>query len=99
VLAKQLGGREAMEEACKDAQRDTPVEIENTAFGDLDGDGYEETAVLAFSCQVDQVGPDLFAVYNRLKSVELVELPLQKESDAPTMKEGLAKESSRSLAL
>jgi hypothetical protein len=86
VLAKDLGGRGAMEAACKDSLRDKPVEIEDTVFGDLDGDGYDEAAVTAFSCQVGQAGPDLFAVFKQLKSGDIIELPLEKLKDGAKFK-------------
>ncbi len=81
VLAKDLGGREAMEAACKVSMRSDPVEIEDTVFGDVDGDGYDEAAVTAFSCQAGQAGPDLFAVFKQLKSGDIIELPLEKIKD------------------
>ncbi len=86
VLTKQLGGEQAMKEACEDSLRHEPVEIEKTVFGDLDGDGYEEAAVTAFSCQVGQAGPDLFAVFKQEASGKIVELPLQEAQDVPKFK-------------
>jgi len=86
LLAKLLGGREKMEAACKNSLRSEPVEIQDTVFGDLDGDGYEEAAVLATSCEVGQSGPDLFAVFKQLKSGGMIELPLEKTEDAVKFK-------------
>jgi hypothetical protein len=86
VLAKQLGGVEAMKAACKNSLRDTPVEIEATVFGDLDGDGIDEAAVTAFSCQAGQAGPDLFAVFKQLKSGDIIELPLERLKDGTKFK-------------
>lgn len=86
LLAKELGGREAMEAACKDSLRSDPVEIENTVFGDLDGDGIDEAAVMAYSCQAGQSGPDLFAVFKLLKSGEMIELPHEKPEDSAKFK-------------
>jgi len=86
VLAKQLGGRDAMKAACKESLRDGPVEIEDTVFGDLDGDGNEEAAVTAFSCQAGQIGPDLFAVFKQLKSGDIIELPVEETKNAVKFK-------------
>ncbi len=77
LLAKQLGGRGAMKAACKDSLRKDPVEIESTVFGDVDGDGNEEAAVSAFSCQAGQAGPDLFAVFKLSAKGELVEMSFE----------------------
>jgi hypothetical protein len=83
VLAKQLGGEQRLKEACTDSLRHDPVEIQNTVFGDLNGDGNEEAAVTAFSCQAGQAGPDLFAVFKQQPSGKIVELPLQEAQDVP----------------
>ena len=86
VLAKQLGGEQAMKEACEASGKDEPVEIENTVFGDLDDDGDEEAAVLAFSCQVGQSGPDLFAVFKRQASGSITELKLEGTQESAKFK-------------
>jgi hypothetical protein len=86
VLAKRLGGRDAMEAACKESLRNDPVEIEARVFGDVDGDSSEEAAVTAFSCQAGQAGPDLFAVFKQLNTGEIIELPLEKPEDAAKFK-------------
>jgi hypothetical protein len=86
VLARRLGGEQALKEACSEAGRDEPVEIEKTVFGDLDGDGDEEAAVTAFSCQAGQNPPDLFAVFKRQASGDIIELPLERAQDAAKFK-------------
>jgi hypothetical protein len=74
LLAKQLGGQDAMEAACKGSLRKDPVEIGSMVFGDVDGDGYEEAAVTAFSCQAGEAGPDLFAVFKLSAKGDIAEL-------------------------
>jgi hypothetical protein len=74
-LVRRLNGKETVEEAC--AGRTQPVEIEQTVFGDLDGDGKEEAAVTAISCQAGSAGPDLFAVFKRAPSGEIIEMPFE----------------------
>jgi len=81
VLAKSLGGEQAMKKACSESDRG-PVDIENTVFGDLDGDGLEEAAVTAFSCQAGQTPPDMLAVFHRQPSGEVVPWPLQPKEDS-----------------
>jgi hypothetical protein len=77
ALAKQLGGQRAMEAACKESYRQEPVEISQTVFGDLDGDGADEAAVTAISCQAGNAGPDLFAVFKQTADGEIHEMPFE----------------------
>ncbi|HXY23048.1 MAG TPA: hypothetical protein VEI73_00225 [Candidatus Acidoferrum sp.] len=87
VLAKQLGGEQAMKEACAAAEREEPVEIEKTVFGDLDGDGIEEAVVTAFSCQSGQSPPDMFAVFKRQASGDVAELKVEDTQESPKFKD------------
>jgi len=82
VLSQRLGGERAMKEACEDSRKDEPVEVEDRVFGDLDGDGYEDAAVTAFSCQAGQSPPDLLAVFKQKDSANIVELPLDDMGNA-----------------
>ena len=63
-------------EACKDALG-TGIEISTKAYGDLDGDGREEAAVTAFSCQAGNGGPDLIAVFTLNPNGTVRELPIE----------------------
>jgi hypothetical protein len=82
VLSKRLGGEQAMKAACEDSGKQGPVEVEDRIFGDLDGDGYEDAAVTAFSCQAGQSPPDLLAVFKQTDSANIVELPLDDMGNA-----------------
>jgi hypothetical protein len=73
-FARPLGGGDKVREACAELGRTEPVEIFETVFGDLDGDGREEAAVSAISCQAGSAGPDLFAVFKLSGSGEISEL-------------------------
>jgi len=64
-----------MHDACKDALG-TGIEISTKAYGDLDGDGREEAAVTAFSCQAGNGGPDLIAVFTLSPNGKVRELPI-----------------------
>jgi hypothetical protein len=64
-----------LHDACKDALG-TGIEISNKAYGDLDGDGREEAAVTAFSCQAGNGGPDLIAVFTLTPNGKVQELPI-----------------------
>jgi hypothetical protein len=66
-----------LHDACKNALG-TGIEISTKAFGDLDGDGREEAAVTAFSCQAGNGGPDLVAVFTLNPNGTLRELPIEK---------------------
>jgi hypothetical protein len=66
-----------LHDACKNPLG-TGIEISTKAFGDLDGDGREEAAVTAFSCQVGNGGPDLVAVFALNPNGTLRELPIEK---------------------
>src|ERR1700722_2510523 len=66
-----------MHDACKDAPG-TGIEISTKAYGDLDGDGREEAAVTAFSCQAGNGGPDLVAVFTLNANGTVRELPIEK---------------------
>jgi hypothetical protein len=66
-----------LHDACKNALG-TGIEISSKAFGDLDGDGREEAAVTAFSCQAGNGGPDLIAVFTLNPNGTLRELPIEK---------------------
>jgi hypothetical protein len=87
VLAKQLGGRQKMKEACAAAQKEDPVEIADTIFGDLDGDGNEEAVVTATSCDAGQTPPDLLAVFKREASGTIVALAMENRGDAVRFKD------------
>jgi len=66
-----------LHDACKDALG-TGIELSTRAYGDLDGDGREEAAVTAFSCQAGNGGPDLIAVFSLSPSGKVRELPIEK---------------------
>jgi hypothetical protein len=66
-----------LHDACKNALG-TGIEISTKAFGDLDGDGREEAAVTALSCQAGNGGPDLVAVFTLNPNGTLRELPIEK---------------------
>jgi hypothetical protein len=66
-----------LHDACKDALG-TGIEISTKAYGDLDGDGREEAAVTAFSCQAGNGGPDLIAVFTLSANGKVFELPIEK---------------------
>jgi hypothetical protein len=66
-----------LHDACKNALG-TGIEISTIAFGDLDGDGREEAAVTAFSCQAGNGGPDLVAVFTLNPNGTLRELAIEK---------------------
>lgn len=66
-----------LHDACKNALG-TGIEISTKAFGDLDGDGREEAAVTAFSCQAGNGGPDLVAVFTLNPNGMVRELPVEK---------------------
>jgi len=66
-----------LHDACKNALG-TGIEISTKAFGDLDGDGREEAAVTAFSCQAGNGGPDLVAVFTLNPNGMVRELPIEK---------------------
>lgn len=82
VLSKRLGGEQAMKAACEDSGKREPVKVEARVFGDLDGDGYDEAAVTAFSCQAGQIPPDLLAVFKQEDSGHIVELPVDDMGNA-----------------
>lgn len=65
-----------LHDACKDALG-TGIEISTKAYGDLDGDGREEAAVTAFSCQAGNGGPDLIAVFTLSPNGKVFELPIE----------------------
>lgn len=65
-----------LHDACKDALG-TGIEISTKAYGDLDGDGREEAAVTAFSCQAGNGGPDLIAVFTLTPNGKVLELPIE----------------------
>ena len=65
-----------LHDACKDALG-TGIEISTKAYGDLDGDGREEAAVTAFSCQAGNGGPDLIAVFTLSLNGKVFELPIE----------------------
>ena len=66
-----------LHDACKDALG-TGIELSTKAYGDLDGDGREEAAVTAFSCQAGNGGPDLIAVFTLTPNGKVQELPIEK---------------------
>ncbi len=66
-----------LHDACKDALG-TGIELSTRAYGDLDGDGREEAAVTAFSCQAENGGPDLIAVFTLTPNGKVLELPIEK---------------------
>jgi len=66
-----------LHDACKGALG-TGIEISTKAYGDLDGDGREEAAVTAFSCQAGNGGPDLIAVFTLSANGKVFELPIEK---------------------
>jgi hypothetical protein len=66
-----------MHDACKDALG-TGIEISTKAYGDLDGDGREEAAVAASSCQAGNGGPDLIAVFTLTWNGKVEELPIER---------------------
>lgn len=65
-----------LHDACKSALG-TGIEISTKAYGDLDGDGREEAAVTAFSCQAGNGGPDLIAVFTLTPNGKVEELPIE----------------------
>ena len=64
-----------MEEICEDMGREE-IDLMDSVFGDLDGDGKEEAAVMAFSCLAGTSGPDLTAVYKLQADGKVIELPI-----------------------
>jgi hypothetical protein len=76
-----------LHDACKNALG-TGIEISTKAFGDLDGDGREEAAVTAFSCQAGNGGPDLVAVFTLNPNGTLRELPIEKRKWNEPFKDG-----------
>ena len=53
------------------------INLADTVFGDLDGDGRDEAAVMAFSCLAGSSGPDMTAVYKLRADGKIVELPVE----------------------
>lgn len=69
----------SMETICAGMQT-SEINLADTVFGDLDGDGQDEAAVMAFSCFAGTSGPDLTAVYKMLPKGKIVELQIESPS-------------------
>lgn len=65
-----------MEKICA-GMENQDVNLVDAVFGDLDGDGQDEAAVMAFSCFAGTSGPDLTAVYKMLPNGKIVELQIE----------------------
>lgn len=65
-----------MEKICAGMET-SEINMADTVFGDLDGDGLDEAAVMAFSCFAGTSGPDLTAVYKMLPNGKIVELQIE----------------------
>jgi hypothetical protein len=82
-LAKNLE-YERLEEACPGPE--APITIGKALYHDFDGDGFDEAAVLGYSCLAGTGGADLHGVFTRLASGETVELAVSaagyKKTDA-----------------
>jgi len=86
-----LEGTEAktLEEACKDmhfGNKGKYLELVQTEFGDLDGDGQEEAAVTAYSCFAGTGGPDLYAVFRLNPDRKLIRLEFEPQKTAGRFK-------------
>jgi hypothetical protein len=66
----------SMEKICAGMET-SETNLADTVFGDLDGDGRDEAAVMAFSCFAGTSGPDLTAVYEMLPQGKIVELQIE----------------------
>jgi hypothetical protein len=66
----------SMEKICAGMET-SEINLADTVFGDLDGYGQDEAAIMAFSCFAGTSGPDLTAVYKRLPQGKIVELQLE----------------------
>jgi hypothetical protein len=74
-------GAASMEKICEGMETQE-INLADTVFGDLDGDGRDEAAVMAFSCLAGTSGPDLTAVYKMRPNGKIVELQI----DVPSQK-------------
>jgi|GEM_PF-5675478 hypothetical protein len=72
---KEHGGA-SMEKICEGMETQE-INLADTVFGDLDGDGRDEAAVMAFSCVAGSSGPDLTAVYKLRPDGKIIELTLE----------------------
>ncbi|MBS3964110.1 MAG: hypothetical protein KGZ80_06390 [Methylomonas sp.] len=61
-------------EACSD--EDAPVRIGKVLYHDFNGDGFDETAVLGYSCLAGTGGSDLHGIFTRLPNGETAELAI-----------------------
>ena len=78
-----------LEEACKDmyfGNKGKNLELVQTEFGDLDGDGQEEAAVTAYSCFAGTGGPDLYAVFRLNPDRKLIRLEFEPQKTAGRFK-------------
>ena len=62
-----------MERICEGTGKEE-IDLADTVFGDLDGDGEDEAAVMAFSCLAGTSGPDLTGVYKLQPDGKVIEL-------------------------
>lgn len=67
-------GYETVEEACPGAA--APIHIGKVLYHDFDGDGFEEAAILAYSCIAGTGGADLLGVFTRSGSGGVDELEI-----------------------
>jgi hypothetical protein len=74
-----------MEKICGETGKEG-VNVLDTVFGDVDGDGEDEAAVMAFSCLAGTSGPDLIAVYKLEMDGKVIELPIAGPSWEEMMK-------------
>ena len=69
----------SMEKLC-DGMQTSEINLADTLFGDPDGDGQDEAAVMAFSCLAGTGGPILTAAYKMLPKGKIIELQIEAPS-------------------
>lgn len=77
---------ESVEEACPGAN--ASIHIGKVLYHDFDGDGFDEAAILGYSCLAGTGGADLYGVFTRSASGGTVELAISDTGDKKAV-EGL----------